>query len=79
MRFDTTRLRYEKLLRAYWRNVDPFEKRPLTVKRQRRAPIIARLDAKQQAGPYSQTYRLQADTGWWRPSCPKAATRAAAR
>ena len=29
---------------------------------------IARLDAKQQAGPYSQTYRLQADTGWWRAS-----------
>jgi peptide-methionine (S)-S-oxide reductase len=25
VRFDTTRLRYEKLLRAYWRNVDPFD------------------------------------------------------
>ena len=23
--FDTSRLRYEKLLRAYWRNVDPFD------------------------------------------------------
>ena len=25
VRFDNTRLRYEKLLRAYWRNVDPFD------------------------------------------------------
>jgi len=25
VRFDTTKLRYEKLLRAYWRNVDPFD------------------------------------------------------
>jgi peptide-methionine (S)-S-oxide reductase len=25
VRFDSTRLRYEKLLRAYWRNVDPFD------------------------------------------------------
>ena len=25
MRFDTTRLRYEVLLRAYWRNIDPFD------------------------------------------------------
>jgi peptide-methionine (S)-S-oxide reductase len=25
VKFDTTRLRYEKLLRAYWRNVDPFD------------------------------------------------------
>ena len=25
VRFDTTRLRYEVLLRAYWRNIDPFD------------------------------------------------------
>lgn len=25
VRFDNTRLRYEKLLRAYWRNIDPFD------------------------------------------------------
>ncbi len=25
VRFDTTRLRYEKLLRAYWRNIDPLD------------------------------------------------------
>ena len=25
VRFDNTRLRYEKLLRAFWRNVDPFD------------------------------------------------------
>ena len=25
MRFDNTKLRYEALLRAYWRNIDPFD------------------------------------------------------
>jgi peptide-methionine (S)-S-oxide reductase len=25
VRFDTTRLRYEALLRSYWRNIDPFD------------------------------------------------------
>jgi peptide-methionine (S)-S-oxide reductase len=25
VRFDNTQLRYEKLLRAYWRNIDPFD------------------------------------------------------
>lgn len=25
VRFDTTRLRYDKLLRAYWRNIDPLD------------------------------------------------------
>jgi peptide-methionine (S)-S-oxide reductase len=25
VRFDTTKLRYEALLRAYWRNIDPFD------------------------------------------------------
>ena len=25
VRFDNTRIRYDKLLRAYWRNVDPFD------------------------------------------------------
>ena len=27
VRFDTSRLRYETLLRAYWRNIDPFDGR----------------------------------------------------